>query len=144
MLAIRPPFSLHDGRLLQVPVPVDLSQYKPESEVHLVAPQKQIRLFGSFPLICVHSSADRQRQDSEEEQDVPEEESGLYLRSNNLDNREFEKHPGGESGLENSFAVVSLKPRLLAAVSHVALSVIPPLPDTEPHVPLLTCEYATE
>ena len=77
MLAIRPSISLHDGILLQVPVPVDLSQYKPESEVHLVAPQKQVRLFGSFPLIRVHSGADRQRQVSEEEQDVPEEDSGL-------------------------------------------------------------------
>ena len=54
------------------------------------------------------------------------------------------KHPSGASDHDPSSAVVSLKPRLRAALSHVALSVIPFLPDTEPHVPLSTCEYATE
>ena len=39
-----------------------------------------------------------------------------------------------------SDAVVLLKSRLRAALSHVALSVISTLPDTESHVPLLTCE----
>ena len=49
-----------------------------------------------------------------------------------------------EGGGFSSFAVVSLIPRLRAALSQVALSVISILPDTEPHVPLATCEYATE
>ena len=77
MLGKEPSVILHNGILLQKPVSVELSQYKPESEVHLVAPQKQVRLFGSFLLICVHSGADRQRQGREEEQDVVEEESVL-------------------------------------------------------------------
>ena len=57
----------------------DLTQYEPAAE-HLLEPQIQPAVFGSFPLIFVHSGADRQRQDLEEEQDVVEEESVLYLR----------------------------------------------------------------
>ena len=48
--------------------------------------------------------------------------------------------PGGEFNHLPSRAVVSLKPRLRAALSHVATSVIPTLPDTEPHLPLSTFE----
>ena len=51
----------------------------------------------------------------------------------------YQLHPDGPAYLP-SYAVVSLKPRLSAAVSHIALSGIPTLPDTEPHVPLLTSE----
>ena len=56
---------------------VNLSQYEPAE--HPLVPQIQTALFGSFPLIFVHSGADRQRQKSEwaEEQDIVEEESGL-------------------------------------------------------------------
>ena len=54
----------------------DLSQYEPAAE-HPLFPQIQIALLGSFPLIRVHSGADRQRQGWEEEQDVVEEENVL-------------------------------------------------------------------
>ena len=54
----------------------DLTQYDPAAE-HPLVPQIQVALFGAFPLIFVHSGADRQRQDLEEEQDVVEEESVL-------------------------------------------------------------------
>ena len=53
-------------------------------------------------------------------------------------------HPDGRYNSDTSSAVVPLKPKLRAALSHIALSVISPLPDTEPHLPLITCEYATE
>jgi len=56
----------------------------------------------------------------------------------------FQKHPDGQPHDDTSPAVVSLKPRLRAALSHVALSVIPTLPGTESQLPLATCEYATE
>ena len=54
----------------------DLTQYEPAAE-HPLVPQIQAALFGSFPLICVHSGADRQRQERKEEQDSVEEESVL-------------------------------------------------------------------
>ena len=54
----------------------DLTQYEPAAE-HPLVPQIQPAVFGSFPLIFVHSGADKQRQDGEEEQDVVEEESVL-------------------------------------------------------------------
>ena len=54
----------------------DLTQYEPAA-VHPLVPQIQPAVFGSFPLIFVHSGADRQRQEEEEEQDVVEEESVL-------------------------------------------------------------------
>ena len=40
----------------------DLTQYEPAAE-HPLVPQIQTALFGSFPLIRVHSGADRQRQE---------------------------------------------------------------------------------
>ena len=48
---------------------VDLVQYEPAAK-HPLLPQIQPAVFGSFPLIFVHSGADRQRQDRVEEQDV--------------------------------------------------------------------------
>ena len=54
----------------------DLTQYEPAAE-HPLSPQIQPALFGSFPLIFVHSGEDRQRQGQEEEQDLVEEESVL-------------------------------------------------------------------
>ena len=54
----------------------DLSQYEPAAE-HPLVPQIQPAVFGSFPLIFVHSGADRQRQDLEEEQDAVEEDNVL-------------------------------------------------------------------
>ena len=54
-------------------VDVTLSQINPENESHPLVPQIQPAVFGSFPLIFVHSGADRQRQGVEEEQDVVEE-----------------------------------------------------------------------
>ena len=62
-----PPWS--DGTVRQILI--DLSQYEPAE--HPLAPQIQIALFGSSPLIRVHSGADRQRHEKEEEQDVVEE-----------------------------------------------------------------------
>ena len=73
LLAVRPSFSLHDDIILHILI--DLSQYEPAE--HPLAPQIQIALFGSSPLIRVHSGADRQRQVLEEEQDLVEEESVL-------------------------------------------------------------------
>ena len=74
MLAVRPSFSLHDETSLQILI--DLSQYEPAVE-HPLVPQIQPAVFGSFPLIFVHSGADRQRQGLEEEQDVVEEDLKL-------------------------------------------------------------------
>ena len=54
----------------------DLTQYEPAAE-HPLVPQIQPAVFGSFPLIFVHSGADRQRQGWEDEQDSVEEESVL-------------------------------------------------------------------
>ena len=50
---------------------------RPVLIVHPDEPQIQSALFGSFPLIRVHSGADRQRQDLEEEQNVVEENNVL-------------------------------------------------------------------
>ena len=79
VLSLLPPWS--DGTVRQI-LPslssdgtVNLSQYEPAE--HPLVPQIQPAVFGSFPLIFVHSGADRQRQESEEEQDVVEEESVL-------------------------------------------------------------------
>ena len=74
LLAVRPSFSLQYGTVRQELV--DLSQYEPAAE-HPLVPQIQIALFGSFPLIRVHSGADRQRQDMKEEHNVVEENNVL-------------------------------------------------------------------
>ena len=55
---------MHDNISLQALI--DASQYELAAE-HLLAPHKQVAVFGSFPLIFVHSGADRQRQETEEE-----------------------------------------------------------------------------
>ena len=69
LLAVTPSSLLQYGTVRQELV--DLSQYEPAAE-HPLVPQIQPAVFGSFPLICVHSSADRQRQESVEEQDFME------------------------------------------------------------------------
>tara|TARA_B100000780_G_C20724418_1_gene287917 strand:- start:92 stop:307 length:216 start_codon:yes stop_codon:yes gene_type:complete len=68
-LTVRPSISIHRDTSLQILLA--LSQYEPAA--HPVLPQIQAALFGSFPLIFVHSGADRQRQGWVEEQDVVEE-----------------------------------------------------------------------
>ena len=50
------------------------SHTRPVLIVHPDEPHIQVALLGAFPLIWVHSSADRQRQGSEEEQEYVEEE----------------------------------------------------------------------
>ena len=58
-------------------VDVAFLHINPVVAVQILLPHTQLAKFSSFPLIRVHSGADRQRQDGLEEQDVVEEESVL-------------------------------------------------------------------
>ena len=64
VLSLLPPWSGTVRQILPSLSPdgtVNLSQYEPAE--HPFVPQIQLAVFGSFPLIRVHSGADRQRQD---------------------------------------------------------------------------------
>ena len=53
----------------------------------------------------------------------------------------YQTHPGGAFGYETSSASTSLKPKLVAAASQVALSNIDFLPVTSLHLPLFGLGY---